>query len=382
MRVCYFGTYDEAFPRNRVLIRGLLENGVRVVRCQAKLWAGTEDKIAGVRGLQRNPLAPSFLRRVIGSYLRLWREHGRLGPYDVMVVGYAGHFDMLMARFLTRLRRRPLAFDAFLSLYDTAVEDRQLVRPGTRLARGLWLLDKVSCSLADVTFLDTQAHIDWFSERYGLAKERFRRVLAGAEAPEQGMRGETPEEGQPFRVLYFGSFIPLHGIEYILGAARELRGHPDISFELVGEGQTYEPARRLIQDWGLTNVSLVPGWFPPDELASRVRRADLCLGIFGTGKKAALVIPQKVAFSLALGRPVLTRDSPAIREVFTPGRNVMVCQAGNPQSLAAAVLALKEDPSLRREIAQEGYHLFQELLCPKAIGRSMKEILVTLCKVG
>ncbi|MDP2726471.1 MAG: glycosyltransferase [Dehalococcoidia bacterium] len=383
MRVCYFGTYDESFPRNRVLIQGLLENGAQVLRCQAKLWSGTQDKITGVKGFRpaSGGLALSLLHRMAKSYLQLWREHRRVGPYDIMVVGYAGHLDVLRAWVLTRLRRKPLVFDAFLSLYDTVVEDRKLIRPGSILARGLWLLDKVSCSLADLVFLDTQVHIDWYSERYGLKKERFRRVLAGAEALEiHGLANQ--HNSNPFKVLYFGNFIPLHGVEHILGAARELRGHNDISFELVGEGQTYDEAQRLAQDNGLSNVRFIHGWFPTSELANRVREAAVCLGIFGTGKKADLVIPQKVAFSLALGRPVLTRDSPAVREVFTPGRDIMVCQAGSPQSLAASILALKGDAALRRDIAQEGYRRFQESFCPKAIGKSVKEILTTLCEVG
>ncbi|MDP2660242.1 MAG: glycosyltransferase [Dehalococcoidia bacterium] len=379
MRVCYFGTFDESFPRNSVLIEGLQENGVNVTLCRSRLWSGTEDKIRGVKGMARNPLSPVLARRVLASYYRLWREHRKIGPYDIMVVGYAGHFDMLLAAPLARIRRKPLVFDAFLSLHSTAVEDRKVVGPASLMARGLWLIDKVSCSLADLVLMDTQAHIDWFTERYGLPKKRFRRVLMGAEEAGPG-RPQSRESGRPFKVLYFGQFIPLHGVEYILGAARELRHQPDISFELVGEGQTYNEAKRFARDEGLTNVSFVPGWFPPDELAVLVRQADVCLGVFGTGRKAELVIPQKVVFAIALGRPVLTRDSPAVREVFTPGRDIMVCQAGSPQSLASSLTALKADLSLGQRIGQEGYRLFRERFCPRAVGKSLKDVLTTICE--
>ncbi|MDO8690476.1 MAG: glycosyltransferase [Dehalococcoidia bacterium] len=379
MRVCYFGTFDESFPRNSVLIQGLLENGVKVILCQSSLWSGTEDKIRGVKGMGRNPLSPALVRRVFGSYYRLWREHRKIGRYDVMVVGYAGHFDMLLAAPLAWIRRKPLVFDAFLSLHATAVEDRKVVGPGSLMARGLWWIDKLSCSLADLVLMDTQAHIDWYAERYRLPGRQFRRVLMGAgelEPVSQSVR----ERCGAFKVLYFGQFIPLHGVEHILGAARELRHDPEISFELVGEGQTYDEAERLARDQGLTNVTFVPGWFPPDELASRVRKADVCLGVFGLGRKSELVIPQKVVFAIALGRPVLTRDSPAVREVFTPGRDIMVCQPGSPQSLASSILALKADPSLGQRIGQEGYRLFRERFSPRAVGETMKDVLMTVCE--
>lgn len=380
MRVCYFGTYDETFPRNKVIIQGLLENGVQVIKCQANIWSGTQDKIDEVKGLKRNPLRPSLLRRACGSYIKLIKEYRKCGPYDVMVVGYAGHLDMVLAWILARVRRKPLAFDAFLSLYSTVVEDRKLAGPRSPLALGLWLVDKLSCSLADMVFLDTEAHIKWFSKRFGLKMERFRRVLMGADV--QQPRGQDPPletPGRPFKVVYFGNFIPLHGVEYILGAARELLGHPDTVFELIGEGQTLNDAQRIAQEQGLSNVTFVHGWLPPEYLADFVRRADVCLGVFGTGQKADMVIPQKVVFSAALGRPVLTRDSQAIREVFTPGLNIMVCRAGSPQSLAAALLALKRDDSLRNHLAQNGQWLVQEKLSTQAIGKVVKEHLTTLC---
>ncbi|MDO8691750.1 MAG: glycosyltransferase [Dehalococcoidia bacterium] len=379
MRVCYFGTFDESFPRNSVLIQGLQENGVQVALCQSRLWSGTEDKIRGVKGMAGNPLSPTLARRVLGSYYRLWEEYRKTGPYDVMVVGYAGHFDMLLAAPLARMRRKPLVFDAFLSLHATAVEDRKVVGPGSLMARGLSGIDKLSCSLADLVLMDTQSHIDWYADRYRLPKRRFRRVLMGAGDSEPVSQG-VKERCGAFKVLYFGQFIPLHGVEHILGAARELRHDSEISFELVGEGQTYNEAEQLARNLGLTNVTFVPGWFSPDELSSRVREADVCLGVFGSGRKAEVVIPQKVVFAISLGKPVLTRDSPAVREVFTPGRDIMVCQAGNPQSLAASILSLKANPSLGRGIGQEGYRLFRERFCPRAVGKSLKDVLTTLCE--
>ncbi len=379
MRVCYFGTYDETFPRNKALVQGLIENGVQVAVCHARLWSGTDDKISGVRGLQKKPLSPAFLRRVVGSYLRLLREHRRVDPYDVMLVGYAGHVDMLVAWVLSRLRRRPLAFDAVLSLHSTIVDERKLVEPGSIVARMFWLLDKVSCSLADLVFLDTQAHIDWFSERYDLPRGRFRRVLTGAE-PLGPAEGEPRVDGGPFKVLYFGSFIPLHGVEHILGAARELRGEAGIEFHLVGDGQNYEKAQRLAQENNLSNVHFLRRIFRPSELATSFGNADVCLGHFGTSRVAERVIPQKIAISLAMGLPVLTRDSPAVREIFSPGQNIMVCQAGDPQSLAAALLALKADAALRQSIAREGHRFYWERLCPGAIGREAKEHLLALCQ--
>jgi len=49
MRVCYFGTYDLNYSRNRILIEGLERNGIDVVECHVPLWQGTSDKVAAAR---------------------------------------------------------------------------------------------------------------------------------------------------------------------------------------------------------------------------------------------------------------------------------------------------------------------------------------------
>ncbi len=94
MKVCYFGTYDVEQSRNNVIIQGLRQNGVEVVECRARLWRNTADKIRSVRGGLFNP---GPLSQALGSYLRLIRRYTRIGDYDVMVVGYAGHFDLFLA---------------------------------------------------------------------------------------------------------------------------------------------------------------------------------------------------------------------------------------------------------------------------------------------
>ncbi len=42
-----------------------------------------------------------------------------------------------------------------------------------------------------------------------------------------------------FNVLFWGNYIPLQGIKYIILAAKELEKHSDICFTLIGKGQDY-----------------------------------------------------------------------------------------------------------------------------------------------
>ena len=124
LRVCFFGTYRAGYVRNEVVIAGLRAQGVIVDECHSPLWHGVADRVAQAGGGWKRP---AFWGRVLRAYWRLLRAHARTPPYDVLLVGYPGQFDVYLGRLLSRLRRRPLALDVLMSLHLIA-EERGLTR--------------------------------------------------------------------------------------------------------------------------------------------------------------------------------------------------------------------------------------------------------------
>ncbi|MBN1138750.1 MAG: hypothetical protein JXM73_19355, partial [Anaerolineae bacterium] len=119
MRVCYFGTYRAGYSRNQIVQEGLRRNGVDLVTCHVPLWSGIEDRVQAASG---GWARPGFLLRLAATYRRLLAAYRQVGDYDVMVLGYPGQMDTLLARLLTRRRRRPLVLDIFMSIYLIAEE--------------------------------------------------------------------------------------------------------------------------------------------------------------------------------------------------------------------------------------------------------------------
>jgi glycosyltransferase involved in cell wall biosynthesis len=387
MKVLYFGTYSvgEGYPRNSVIIRGLRENGVDVVECHAELWHGAKDKIAGARslaGLAR--IGP----RLITTYLSLIRQFSNAPDFDLIIVGYTGQFDIFLAKVLNIRRKKPLVLDAFISLYDTIVKDRGLTKSGTLKANLLWWLDKIACSLADLVLLDTKAHIDYFVQEFGLPKNRFARVLVGGDevVNRSGTGNGAPEakEGSEagFNVLYFGTYIPLHGIEYIVKAAKIVAADRDIRFTLVGTGQLLKAMQRLAVDIGCKNIEFVSRWSSAAELAVYIRRANVCLGIFGTTEKASRVIPCKIFDCMAFGKPIVTADTPAAQELLKNGITAILVEAGNPAAIAASILKLKTDHALSRKIGETTKEVYEEKCLPGAIGRALCANLANILRTA
>ena len=104
---------------------------------------------------------------------------------------------------------------------------------------------------------------------------------------------------------------------------------------------------------GLRSVRLVPR-MPYEEAITRLARADVGLGIFGTSAKSGRVVPHKVFQSMALGIPTVTRRSAAITEFFRDEEHLALVPPGDGPALARAIESLARDPDRREKMGASG----------------------------
>ena len=368
MTICYWGTYDRDYPRNRILMAGLKACGAEVRECHFPLWQDTPHKLRQARS---GWLRPGLLFRWLRAYASLSFRFLKSPRPDFLFVGYSGHFDVFPARVLCRLRKVPLIFDAFLSLYDSLVLDRGAVARDSARARLLAWADRSSCRLADRVLLDTQAHADFFCETFGLPPGKFWVLPIGADDAVFRPGPEAPRIGGPYTVLHFGRYIPLHGLETVVRAAGILEGKgAACRFLMVGDGEERGKIEELARKLGVRSLEFRDPE-PPALLAETVRQADLCLGIFGETGKAGRVVPNKVYEAMAAGKPVITGDSPASREFLRDGVDCLLCRRGDPAALAEAILRLRGDRALSDRLAAAGRRRFEAIAAPQVIGREL-----------
>jgi glycosyltransferase involved in cell wall biosynthesis len=358
------------------MIEGLRRDGAKVIECHEPLWHGIEDRVQTASG---GWARPSFLIRVLRTYVRLLRKYRDIGDYDVMVLGYPGQLDVLLARVLTRLRRKPLVLDVFMSIYLIA-QERGLTARHPFTARLVYLLEKLACWLPDLLIIDTAEYVRWFQEVYGLDPARFRLVPTGADDQVfRPLEVDRRADGL-FRVLYYGTFIPNHGVEHIIEAARILEDRPDIHFELIGDGPTKAQAMALAREYGLKNVTFVD-WVDKEALPRKAAEADVCLGVFGTTPQSMMTVQNKIYEALAMARPVITGDSATVRGHFDHGTDVFLVQRENSQALAEAILTLQDTHSLRNRLTSYGRQLFTARFSIARIGararRHLEELVLT-----
>jgi glycosyltransferase involved in cell wall biosynthesis len=219
--------------------------------------------------------------------------------------------------------------------------------------------------------MDTRAHAAYVASTFGLPRERVGSVWVGAEtAIFPPARARLAHDG-PMTVLFYGQLIPLHGVDTIIRAARLLRDRP-IRFVVIGSGQEEARVRELLTEQPLAQLEWLP-WVHYERLIEQIERADVCLGIFGSSAKAARVIPNKVFQIVAARRPLVTRDSPAIRELLGAGDDaVWLVPPADPQALASTLEGLLER---RPGLAGARGRDLREEISPEAVGRQLLEVL-------
>jgi len=355
MRFYFTGAYDPLYPRNAVLRRGLREVG---------------DEVVELRG------SPRF---------RFWLRYPQLGWRASVAVDAAPSIffvpefcqkDVPLAHFLARVMGRPLVFDPLAARYETKILDWRRQPPSSLQAWWNFRIDRWAFAWSDLILADTEAHKAYYCSAYGLKAEKVAVLPVGYdEALFDPDRSSGPDADRPFTVFFCGSFLPLHGVENIIEAARLVgRADPAVRFVLVGSGQTFPRARRLAEEYGLTNCEF-RGWQPLERIPAEYASADIALGIFGTTEKARRVVPHKVYQALGMSRPVITAATPAASEILTDGETARLCGEPYGESLAAAILELKADQALRERLGTNGLRLVRERYAAKPTALRLKKIL-------
>jgi glycosyltransferase involved in cell wall biosynthesis len=356
MKVLFISGREPAYVRNAIMLKALRGNRVEIIECS--------DSSASYQ---------VRLPRVLLKFLSLKNT-----AFDCVFVGF---FGQPLVPIVRRFTEKPIILDAFLSSYDTMCFERKRFRPDSLAGKFFYWLDKHSCESSDRILLDTNAHIDYFVSTFGLRRDKFQRVFVGADESLFYPR-EADRKDDKFRVFYYASYLPLHGIEFVISAAGKLRRHKDIEFKIVGKGPQQKKILRLADDLGINNITFVD-WVPYKDLPLEIAKADLCLGgHFADIGKAKRVIAGKTYQFIAMKKPVIVGDCQGNRELFTHKENALMVTMADAGCLAQTILEMKDSASLREKIAEKGYKTFLKYCSVDVIGRELADVVYSFYKGG
>ena len=343
MNVLMLGNYKiKNYSRGRILYKGLIKNNIN---------------------------ASIFLPKK-NRYLKLTKKILKK-DYDILLV--TGKPVLFLSWLLKPIHQKKIIFDMFISDYDNLINDRKLVKKNSIKAKILWLIDKYSCSLTDKIILDTNKHINYFVNEFKVEKKKFSKILIGGD--NDFFKQTKTKQNKEFIVEFHGTFIPLQGINIILKSAKLLEKE-NIKFRIIGYGQEHSKILKLAKNLNLKNIYFSNKNIPLEDLAKEINFADICLGIFGDSEKTQKVIPNKAFEVIACKKPLITSETPAIRELFENKKNAILCEHSNQLSLAKSIMYLKNNKKLREEISKKGYNTFKNKCSIEQIGEKLKKVLI------
>lgn len=316
----------------------------------------------------------------LGRYpetIRKLREIHHHHRPDIYVLGFRSHELYWPVRWL--VGDIPIIFDALMSPYDALGSEGKSGMLGM-IAAPLWKpIERSVLSDADLILTDTNQHIQYYGETFSLPEGKMLALPVGA-VEKEDWRGVAEGNGDittrdEMRLLFYGSFLPLHGSSVIIEAAR-LLGDLPLRFDFIGGGRAAE--NLLLRDFPSTNCMhyTYRPWVSFNEIIdSVIPQADLCLGgPFGDTKQARRVVTGKTSQCLALGKPTIVG---MIDEHygFENKNNCLLVKQGNPQALADAIRWAWNNRGRLMKIGESGKFLYDQHLSQRVIQKALAKIL-------
>ncbi|MBO0922492.1 glycosyltransferase [Cellulomonas sp. zg-ZUI222] len=161
--------------------------------------------------------------------------------------------------------------------------------------------------------------------------------------------------GEGFWVGTVSSLVDYEGIETLVEAVAVLRRRgADVRCAVVGDGTARASIARRAQTLGIADHVVLPGRVAPDEAVGW----HLALDAFAVPRRdtavTRAVVPLKPMQAMALGRPVVASDLPALAEIVGEPGTGLLAAPDDAQALADAIERLADDRALAGSLGEAG----------------------------
>jgi polysaccharide biosynthesis protein PslF len=223
---------------------------------------------------------------------------------------------------------------------------------------------------------------------YGLDPDKVRVIPHGV--PPVEPRGRTRMkrrfrlEGRQI-ISTFGLVDPRKGLEYMIRAMDSVVGrHPNALYLIVGKthpelvrraGEAYrQELYDLVQARDLDrHVAFVDEYLTQRQIIDYLLASDVYVTPYLDPNQ---ITSGTLAYALGAGKAVISTPYLHAREALADGRGILV-DFRSEEQLAAAVIAILDDPDFKRQLEQNAYTYGHEMAWPN-IGRRMLELFRSL----
>lgn len=331
MKIIVVGPYDKNLNRTRILLDGLKILGHDVREHAIEMDPETLFKLSKDADIV---FIPGLLHRYV--------------PY------------------ISRNVNCPVIFDPLISNWVTNVIDSKRKSKFSLGAFKYRYLDHQAIKHSDIIIADSHERKKMFQEIFDLPESDVKVVYTGANG--NNFFPLERSSSSNFEVGCFGEFLPYCGMKKIIEASKKLKIER-VRFTLIGKGHEYKEIEKLVQK---ENTITLKNDIPEEEMNSEINRFDLCLGIFGDSIKATSMITPEIFNYMSAGRPTLTSETMAMKELFTDRKDIFFCD-NNSDAIASEIKRLMKSAKELNYVAASGHTLVKNSFNQKKIALQFVE---------
>lgn len=199
----------------------------------------------------------------------------------------------------------------------------------------------------------------WFLNMFGNQWSRKIRTIPGGVYLDEYKRDEEQcrlidkkyhLEGKKV-VLFTGRLTPQKGVDYLIKAARSIRGEVLI----LGDGPERENLQKCIDELKLTNCRILGYMKPGEQMSFKAfyARADVYVAPSTWKEPLGLVILE----AMAAKTPVISTRAGGILSLIKDGYNGYLVHVRNSHEIASRVNELLDNDELRQKMSERSYEL-------------------------
>jgi len=259
-------------------------------------------------------------------------------------------------------------------LWPEELYELKMLSEKSPLAKFAELLAKISYKISKAITPISPGYVKVICGKYSINPNKVYVIRAGVDINKFKACDSVNKCKEAFKVLYSGAFSVAYDFDQVLLAAKLLENVKDVEFILQGGGELAPYLKARVKELKLENLKIVDKILSRDDVAKLMSEADALILPLRNFGRPYLGISSKLYEYQAVGKPVICCAEGQPAEYVKETRSGVVVKPGDYEALAKAILYLKNNSYLAKELGESGRRYVEDSLSIEKIGKEMMVI--------
>ena len=236
---------------------------------------------------------------------------------------------------------------------------------------------KISYEKPKAITLVSHGYVKTLVEKYKIPKEKITVIEHGVDLSK--FKQVESINNDITTIMYSGALSFGYDFEIIIKCAKLLESKA-IHFVVRGRGELVDQIKNFIQKYNVTNVIISTEFLSQNDLNLLLNEADIFLLPMSQSKIIDQGLPTKILEYQAIGKPIVCISSGEAAKYIQKTNSGVVTDSRDPKVLSEIILNLIDNPTLAKELGNNGYENIVNNLTLEKVGERFDEVFRKVLK--